>query len=86
MHEKWRDEKFRALFDLSDPNNANPCELVPEFQVGWERNGDRVFLTAHLKSRLFVLGETVVDDRRVFSFNILSVAGMEVVGKVVCRP
>lgn len=82
--ERWQEQRFRWEEQVH-PQDALRYDTVLEgLELACELENDNVFVRANIKSRPFVLGDAKIDQPKMTQFSVLSVAGVEISGRVVC--
>jgi len=84
--ERWEEERFRWESTPITSDSPKYQSVMSGFELGVEVSGDRIFVRALLRSRPFILGDANVDEGKTIQFSILSVAGLEVSGRIVYVP
>ncbi len=82
--ERWLDEPFRWE-QIAGPNIPEQAtQVLDSFHIGCLSKDDRVFIQASIRGRLYILGEAKYNVDSAYSFSVLSVAGMEINGRITC--
>lgn len=80
--EKWDEKEFSVEFGSDDIRNATVKEVTDQFFLSCEDLGERVFVNGNIKNQKYVLGELSKGQKRVFNYAILSVAGIDISGRI----
>lgn len=84
--ERWQEEPFKWEQKVAAQASEDYAKLVDGFELAYEINNDRVFVRANIRNRPFILGDAAMDEQKVSQFSVLSVAGIEVGGRITYRP
>lgn len=84
--EKWRRERFEWDYTVGVDPLGEHTEAVPDLEFSGEIVGGRFFLMSFVRSQRFMICDVDMEVKRTIPFNILSVSGVEVSGRVLFTP
>jgi hypothetical protein len=84
--DRWSDHRFAWEFAPDRQAYDAFAEIAPGLELAVERVGSRHFVRAKLKGRDYLLSDAEVSEHRAVSFSVLSIAGMELGGRVSFDP
>jgi len=84
--ERWEEERFKWEQDSHSQKPTAYTSITAGLELGSEENGDRVFVRANIRNRPFLLGDGKIGEQKVTQFSVLSVAGVEVGGRISYIP
>jgi len=84
--ERWEEERFRWEHHSAGDSPGTYEEVVSGLELACEVSGERIFVRAMIRSRPFILGDAQTNENKSTQFSVLSVAGLEVRGKITYTP
>lgn len=84
--ERWEEEQFKWEQESHNHRPTTYTPITAGLELASEVNGDRVFVRANIRSRPFLLGDGKIGEQKVTQFSVLSIAGVEVGGRISYLP
>jgi hypothetical protein len=84
--DRWCDHNFTWEYSAERQICEEFVEVAPSLELAVEHVGSRHFVRAKLKGRAYLLCDAETAETRIVSFSVLSIAGMELGGRVSFQP
>lgn len=80
--ERWNESPFSIELDAPAIASGLILNATQDVEFHCESQNGRVFVRAEVRKKHFIIGEVVANEAKVLSFSILTVAGIEVIGRL----